>query len=108
MWLLKNITGAREAYQMGGEFAHIHETGDHSLHVVLSPADAKKVIEAGWGQRHALAGWRPLGGRLEKVINIPETYLLIYTPRTADEVEVVLEIVRAAIRHVSMGADVVS
>lgn len=108
MWLLENIPRAREAFQTGGELAHIHETGDHSLHVVLSPADAKKVIEAGWGQRHALAGWRPLGGKLEKIVDIPATYLLIYTPRTAGEIEVVLEIVRAAMRYVSMGADVIS
>ncbi|KAI7970754.1 hypothetical protein EIK77_007934 [Talaromyces pinophilus] len=108
MWLLDNIPRAREAFQTGGEVAHIHETGDHSLHVVLSPADAKKVIEAGWGQRHALSGWRPLGGRLEKIIDIPATYLLIYTPRTSEETEIVLEIVKATMRHMSMGAEVIS
>lgn len=108
MWLLDNIPHAREAFQTGGEVAHIHETGDHSLHVVLSPADAKKVIEAGWGQRHAFAGWKPLGGRLEKIVDIPATYLLIYTPRTSDEIEIVLEIVKAAMRHMSIDAEVIS
>lgn len=108
MWLLDDIPRAHEAFQTGGELAHVHETGDHSLHVVLSPADAKKVIDAGWGQRHALAGWRPLGGKLEKIIDLPSTYLIIYTPRTAEEINIVLEIVRAAIRHMSMGAEVVS
>jgi hypothetical protein len=103
MWLLDNIPRAREAFQTGGEVAHIHETGDHSLHVVLSPADAKKVIDAGWGQRHAFAGWRPWGGRLEKIVNIPATYLLIYTPRTSEETDIVLEIVKATMRHMSMG-----
>ncbi|KAE8548264.1 hypothetical protein EYB25_010058 [Talaromyces marneffei] len=86
MWLLDTIHHAREAVQTGGEIAHIHETGDHSLHVVLSPADAKEVIEAGWDQRHAFAGWRPLG----------------------DEVDIILEIVKAALRYTSMGAEVVS
>lgn len=108
MWLIDGIPRAREALQTQGELAHIHETGDNSLHVVLSPTDAKKIIDAGWGQRHALAGWRPWGGRLEKIIDIPATYLLIYTPRTEAEIEMVLEIVKAAMRHMSLGAEVIS
>lgn len=108
MWLVDDIARAPEALQTQGEFAHIHGTGDHSAHVVLSASDAKKVIDAGWGQRHGFAGYRPLGSVSDKIVNIPATYLLIYAPRNQKEIEVVMEIVRASLRHVSLGKDVIS
>ena len=38
------------AKKLGCEMAHVHPY-DNSLHVYLSPSDARKVIEAEWGQR---------------------------------------------------------
>lgn len=37
------------------ELAHIH-LSEGSLHLILSPQDARKVIGSGWGERHRLAG----------------------------------------------------
>ena len=69
---------------MGFEVAHLHAE-DHSLHVYLSPADAKLVITRAWGLRFP-APWLA-----------PPSWILVYAPRNDDEVEVVREIVRAAV-----------
>ena len=37
------------------EIGHMHPT-DGSMHMILSPSDAKVVIESGWGELHGLAG----------------------------------------------------
>jgi len=37
------------------EIAHVH-SGDHSLHLCLSPADCKEAIGKAWGERMSLAG----------------------------------------------------
>lgn len=37
------------------EIAHVH-SGDHSLHLCLSPIDCKEVIGKCWGERMSLAG----------------------------------------------------
>lgn len=60
-----------------GEIAHVHPS-DGSMHVVADRADAQQIIDTGWGELHPLAG-RPL-------IGLPESYVLIYTPR--DEFDV--------------------
>lgn len=38
------------AHKIFFEVAHVHPA-DNSLHVYVSPLDAKLVIERGWGQR---------------------------------------------------------
>lgn len=71
------------------EIAHVHTgvgSGDYSLHLCLSPTDCKEVISKQWGERMTLAGTL-----------MPEEYLIIYTPRTEEEVAVVKGIVDAAI-----------
>jgi hypothetical protein len=72
-----------------GEVAHIHPS-DGSMHMTLSPSDAKKVIEAGWGELHSLADDN---GRL------PATYTMIYSPRSKEEVEVAEQILEAAVKY---------
>jgi len=53
----------------------------------MHPADAKLVIERGWGQRHPLSkyGWW-----------VPKEFVMVYAPRDKSEVEVVAKIVEAA------------
>lgn len=71
------------------EIAHVHTgvgSGDYSLHLCLSPTDCKQVITKQWGERMTLAGTL-----------MPQEYLIIYTPRTEEEVAVVKAIVDAAI-----------
>ncbi|KAI1642110.1 uncharacterized protein F4817DRAFT_310252 [Daldinia loculata] len=80
----------------GGEFAHVH--GEGSAHVTLSPADAKAAIEAGWAERHRLAGvW---GSRAV----VPWGYVLVYAPRDEAEFAVFREFILAGARYVTEGA----
>jgi hypothetical protein len=69
-----------------GEIAHMHAS-DGSLHVNLTPKDAKLVLERGWGQRH------PLSGRVLYL-----GLVMIYAPRGEQELEVVEKITRASVR----------
>ena len=83
------------AKMMQGEVGHIHMDVDGSAHVTLSLADAREVIEKGWGERQAFTG------------NVlPWGYTMIYAPRNRDEVEVLGKIFRAGIAFVSGGKDV--
>lgn len=71
------------------EIAHVHAgtgSGEYSMHMCLSPMDCKEVISKKWGERMTLAG-----------SFVPHEYLIIYTPRTKEELEVVKSIINAAI-----------
>jgi hypothetical protein len=121
---------------LNGEIAHIHSGNDYSAHVLLAPADCMfiasfwptslassvllsyawpctnshpgiKVIEAGWGQRHAFSGssamtYLSLGTRPD----IPAEYLLIYAPRTEAEIETVMQIIAASVKFMTGREDV--
>lgn len=73
-----------------GEICHIHDS-DHSMHMNLHPDDVKEVLSKGWGQRHPLA-WR---GRWFSM-PVPRQFIMVYAPRTMDEVQVVCRIIEAA------------
>jgi hypothetical protein len=73
-----------------GEIAHVHPI-DGSVHVILSPSDAATVIEAGWGELHSLAG---IDGILP-----PPTYVLLYSARNLEELELLKQVVRAAVAY---------
>ncbi|KAI1806588.1 hypothetical protein F4811DRAFT_135938 [Daldinia bambusicola] len=81
-----------------GEFAHVH--GEGSVHVTVSPADAKTVIEGGWGERHRLAGVFGTRGM------VAWGYVMVYAPRDEEEFAVFKEIILAGARYVSEGAGV--
>jgi hypothetical protein len=68
-------------YTLYKEIAHLHPQ-DRSLHVWLSDADAKAVVEKGWGERFA-------------VKFAPSGYVMVYAPRNEDEVNIVRKIVKA-------------
>ncbi len=78
---------AREDRLLDREIAHAHPA-DNSLHVWLSGPDARKVIEAGWGQRFPLqfvrSGWT-----------------MVYAPRDKEEMDVVERIVKAGVAWVT-------
>ena len=61
------------------------------MHLTLHPLDVATVIASGWGQRHPMAGTRVFGRQL-----VPEGFTMIYGPSDEDEVEVIMQIVRAA------------
>jgi len=73
----------------GGEICHAHPS-DGSMHLTLHPADAKVLLEQRWGERHPLAR----GGWLERFV--PGGFVMVYAPRTEAEVEVVVQIIKAA------------
>lgn len=76
-----------------GEIGHMHPT-DGSMHMILSPSDAKVVIESGWGELHGLAGQVFAPGR-----ELAPGYTMIYSPRTEKELEITKQIVAAAIKY---------
>lgn len=74
-----------------GEVAHIHPV-DGSMHMILSPSDALKAIDAGWGELHGLAGFM---GKL------PASYTFVYAPRDAQEMGVVKQLLAASVAHMT-------
>lgn len=74
-----------------GETAHVHP-GDGSMHMIFSAADAATILDAGWGERHPLAGVRP---------ELPSTYVYVYPPRDEAELAVVAQLLDAAIAHMA-------
>ncbi|KAJ7727326.1 hypothetical protein DFH07DRAFT_852051 [Mycena maculata] len=83
----------KEADQAWREIAHIH-AADHSLHVVLSPADCKTAIDLGWAERHPLSG-------VSRIFPLSSGYLLVYAPRDEEELDVVERIIVASIGYMT-------
>ena len=85
----QNITIPRPEVIVGGrEFAHLHPDG--SLHASLHPETARKAVEAGWAIHHPWAGQRKGW----------EGFVMIYTPTTTEELEVVLSLIDLSYRFV--------
>lgn len=81
-WLSETLELAHpEAIVGGREFAHLHPDG--SLHASLSPKRAREAVKAGWATLHPWANTRPGW----------EGFVLLYTPRTADEADIVFQLV---------------
>ena len=81
-WIDENVTISRPEVIVGGrELAHMHPDG--SLHASLSPELAKEAVELGWATYHPWADQRPGW----------EGFVMIYTPGSTDELEVVLQLV---------------
>jgi hypothetical protein len=85
-----------------GELGHIH--CDTSLHLYFSPADAKVVIEKGWAQRHRCARRQVWGA--ENMFGIGITFLIVYAPRNAAELEVLATLIRVSAAFISGGRDI--
>lgn len=86
LWLDETIPVHQEAFMPPAgtrEFTHFHEDG--SSHMVLSDEDEQIVMEAKWGIPHV---YRDRGVR----------EMLIFAPRTPEEVETIKLIVEASYR----------
>ncbi|KAL3456737.1 hypothetical protein BJX64DRAFT_281146 [Aspergillus heterothallicus] len=95
------------AAQMKREICHVHGTSDHSVHVTLSPADAKRVLESGWGQRFTLAGSSAFKNlTFGRMSALPLEYVFVYAPRDEGEIEIVMSIVKASVEYVAGVKDV--
>ncbi|KAJ4256911.1 hypothetical protein NW762_009007 [Fusarium torreyae] len=80
-----------------GELGHAHP--DLSVHLYLSPADARVVIEKGWAERHRLSV--PEDSWVKNKYAIASTYLMIYGPRSEKEMEVLRVILESSIRYMT-------
>lgn len=90
LWLNEDIAcNCNNGFMIGREFAHIHPAYDGSLHMALSQRDFDEVINKQWGEKHPLAGMH----------SIPDTIVLVYAPRNAVEMDVVLSIVEASLKN---------
>ena len=88
--LTSDVTIAQPQAIVGGrEFAHLHPDG--SLHASLHPDTARAAIDAGWAVAHPWAdqrtGW--------------EGFVMIYTPMTEAELDVVLQLVRGSYTYIT-------
>ncbi len=92
--LSDDVDAARpEILQAGREFGHIHPDG--SMHLWLPVDRAAEVDEAKWGEYHP---WVNEDGFWDGVV-------MVYTPESPDELEVVMRLVADAYSFVT-GADV--
>jgi hypothetical protein len=80
-----------------GELGHAHP--DLSVHLYLSPADARVVIEKGWAERHRLSV--PEDRWVKNKYAIASTYLMIYGPRDEKEMEILRLILENSIRFMT-------
>jgi phospholipase/carboxylesterase len=88
-WLSEAVAGARaEAFLIGREFAHVHPPYDGSMHMMLPPEAVEELLGKNWGELHPMAR-RGL---------IPATAVMVYAPRDAAEVDIVLHLIAASYR----------
>ncbi|CEI70474.1 hypothetical protein FVEN_g1020 [Fusarium venenatum] len=80
-----------------GELGHAHP--DLSVHLYLSPADARVIIEKGWAERHRLSV--PETSWVKNKYAIASTYLMIYGPRDEKEMEILRIILQNSIRFMT-------
>ncbi|KIY73064.1 hypothetical protein CYLTODRAFT_449272 [Cylindrobasidium torrendii FP15055 ss-10] len=97
------------------EIGHIHAL-DHSMHLVLSPADCRAVIERGWGERHPLSGVtrhlkfaNVLANILlgQPILYIPSEFIMVYAPRNETELKVTESIVMAGMAYMAQSPEVI-
>ena len=89
-WVEESVKLARPEVIVGGrEFAHMHPDG--SLHATLPPKLAREAARAGWAVAHPWARRRPGW----------EGFVMVYTPGTMEELEVVLQLVLASYNFVT-------
>ena len=92
-WIAEDVALARPDAIVGGrEFAHMHPDG--SLHASLSPELAARAARNGWAVPHPWAdkrrGW--------------EGFVMIYTPLSVAEMNVVSELIAASHEFITSGA----
>lgn len=96
-WLSEDLELARPQAIVGGrEFAHMHPDG--SLHASLPPARANEAVQAGWAVMHPWADQRPGW----------EGFVLLYTPRSAQEADIVFQLLIDGYNYVTGGNHVLA
>ena len=82
-----------------GEIGHVHP--DISVHLYVSPADARVLIDKRWAERHRLARKIPFFPGFQRVTHLASSYLMIYGPRDEAEMEVLAVVLRNSIRFMT-------
>ena len=77
------------------EFCHIHHYPDGSLHLFLPMTDAKEIVVKGWGEFHPLAFLK----------EIPSNFIMLYSPRSQDELSLVKRIILRSYSFAAMSAN---
>jgi len=89
-WLPEElIKGPKDSLIMEREFAHIHPRPDSSWHLQLPYELTVLAISAGWGRIHTVV-W--MG-------DAPANSMMLYSPRNAEEMEVVWSLVEESYRY---------
>ncbi|KAJ5133142.1 hypothetical protein N7448_001828 [Penicillium atrosanguineum] len=102
LFLADHLPATDLAQTMQGEIVHIHSGYDHSIHVVCSPADCKKILDAGWGQRHGFSGTSAMTYlSLGTLPDLPLEYILIYAPRTEADIKTIMDIIAAGVKFMT-------
>lgn len=90
LWLRNEVpAGPQEAFMIGREFAHIHPLPDGSMHAALPPELAEEAREKGWAEQHPVA----------RMGYISPNVVMIYAPRRAGEIELVVGLVTESYRY---------
>lgn len=75
--------------------------------IILTFQKGKKLIETGWAQRHAFSGTLAMTIlSMGTKPDLPSGYILIYAPRNEMEIEIVMQVVAASVRFMTMRDDV--
>lgn len=92
IWLTEAVEITRpECVVAGREFAHIHADG--SLHAVLPHERIPDAVAAGWAEPHPFA----------RVTPGFEAFVMLFAPRSSDEVGVILDLVLESLNFVTGG-----
>jgi hypothetical protein len=94
VWLVEQAPVPELVRWTKGEFVHPH--GEGSSHLIVSLADAERLVELGWAERHKLSG-----------VVLPWGFIMVYAPRNDGELEVWKKMVVASARYISGRPDVV-
>ena len=92
-WISEDIDVARPDVIVRGARNSPISTPDGSLHATLAPALAEEAVRTGWAIAHPWAALRPGWGG----------FVLLYTPLTPEEMEVVFQLVVAGFDFVTTG-----
>jgi hypothetical protein len=90
LWLRDGVEpGPPDAFMIEREFAHLHPARDGSLHMALPRRRAETAIASGWAELHPIA----------RLGYLPQTVVMVFGPRNADELEIVWGLVLESYRN---------
>jgi hypothetical protein len=75
--------GPPSAFIVDHEFCHLHPLPDGSIHLMLPDLVRESAIRQGWAEQHPVS----------RAGILPETLVMIYAPRDAGELAIVLHLI---------------